>query len=322
MHRKYFSYLAFFGLLLIAAIFVFTNRKSTIRGSQMNFALDQPSRVDKIIIQDNENRILLEKEKNSWRLNRHSIAKREIVEMFLQALGRIEVRSPASKSIRDSITSKLEQQGTHLILYQGNRVLKSLDVYYEKDSVPGTYMMDHRIRKPFRVGLTGYKGDNIQDLFSLDVAGWMDNVLVDIAPGDIALIQVEYPRHPEQTFSITLNEKSTPEFRSAEAITSSDSINQEKIRDYLLFFGTIRYTGIAGQSDLLLRSPGPFAIITIIDKKGRKFQLDAYRKLLQGENEYDMNSYIAVSNVDSLPVLVNYTETDLIMKIFSDFLKK
>ena len=98
--------------------------------------------------------------------------------MFLQALGRIEVRSPAAKSIRDSITLKLERQGTHLVLYQGKRVLKSLDVYYERASVPGTYMMDHRIRKPFRVGLTGYDGDNIRNLFSCEVTSWMDKVLV------------------------------------------------------------------------------------------------------------------------------------------------
>jgi len=60
----------------------------------------------------------------------------------------------------------------HLLLYQGNKVLKSLFIYYERASIPGTYMMDEREGNPYMVGLTGYRGDNLENLFNMEETSW------------------------------------------------------------------------------------------------------------------------------------------------------
>lgn len=322
MQRKSIYSIAFASLLIIAAVFVFTDRKSTIRRGQMNFALENPLLVDKIIIKNKVNQILIEKHINKWRLNGNYSAKPETVRMFLQALGRIEVRSPASKSIRESISRKLEDEGIHLILYQGNKILRSILVYYEMESIPGTYMMDEHVKKPYLTGLTGYEGDNFINLFSLKEAAWKDNVLFDYRPDDIASVEMEYPQQPERSFSITNKAKEALQIYAHGRAISTDSVDMEKGRDYLSFFNAVHYTQSGDVNFNHGRFSDPFVVLTITDNKQGVFHMKAFKIAMPDEQSFDMNRYIAIVGDDSLPVVVKYSDTDPIMKSCIDFLKK
>ena len=322
MPRRIFFSLAFGSLIIIAAVFVFTDRKTTIRRGQMNVALEKPSLVDKIVIRNEITRIVIEKDNDKWRLNGKYTARKETVQMFLQALGRIEVLSPASRSIRDSIIRKLEEMGIQVVLYQGNKVLKSMRVYYERKSIPGTYMMDEYIRKPYLTGLTGYNGDNIENLFSLREAGWKDNILFDYNTDEIASVEIDYPRQPERSFRITCDAEQFPRLQPLSIDTSSGFINLEEIKDYLSFFSAVYYALPAGKDFDQGCLMDPFAVLTLKDKKQGTFQMKAYRIPVPGGQNFDVNRYFALIGNDSLPVVVRYSDTDPVMKAYSDFLKK
>jgi hypothetical protein len=322
MQRKIIYFLVFTCLIILAAVFLLTDRKSTIRQKQIDFALEDPSQVDRIMIDNKVSRILIEKDNGIWHLNGKYIARQETVRMFLQALGRIEVLSPASKTIRDSIISRLEESGTRLTLYRGDKMLKSIVLYYEKRSIPGTYMMDNRKKQPYRVGLTGYKSDNIENLFSIKEAEWKENVLFACSPGDIAAVEIEYPQHREQSFRIARDEMNILRLYPTGKKTSTVEVNPEELADYLSFFGPVHYSSPDGVLYDSRQSGDPFAILTITDTKQTIFSMRAFRITESGSQNHDMNRYLAYIDHDSLPVVLKYTDTDPIMKVYGDFLKK
>ncbi len=59
MVRKVLLYIAFVSLLIVAALLQFTNRKSTLRKGQMNFVLEEPSLVNKIVIKNRADQLCI-----------------------------------------------------------------------------------------------------------------------------------------------------------------------------------------------------------------------------------------------------------------------
>ncbi len=322
MQRKILYAIAFTGLIILSAVALLTNRKSTIGKRQIDFALEDPSKVDRIIIENKTNRILIEKHNHTWRLNGKYTARQETVTMFLKALGRIEVVAPAPRSIRDSIVSNLEEKGSRLALYRGSKVLKSFVLYYENGLIPGTYMMGNRKKQPYRVGLTGYTGDNIESLFSTEEAGWKDNVLFGYSPADIAAVEIEYPQRQEQSFRIIRDDKKIPYLMAAGKTSPAAEADMEEITDYLSFFSPVPYSVAEGLRYDTGRFNDPFAILTVTDQNQTVFQMRSFRLPDPGGQDYDMNRYLAFINIDSLPVILKYTDTDPVMKAYRDFLKK
>jgi hypothetical protein len=322
MRLKIIYTLAFAGLIALAAVLLITSRKSTIRPRNMNFALTEPSLVDKIILSYKTYQLVLEKEGSRWRLNGEYPARTETVNLFLQAMTRIEVLSPASRSILDTLTSRIDERGNRLKLFRGNKVVLSVAVYYEKESIPGTYMMDERFRKPFRVGLTGFDGDNIAGLFTPEISRWKDNLLLDYRPEDIAEVRMEYPFTPEKSFIITANPGQAPRLGPVTGSSAPGLADPQEITDYLSWFSMIRYSVPENPVSDPAGLNEPFAILTLTDKSQQVFRMKAYRIRDNGGSDFDINRYLAWVAGDSLPVVVKYSDTDPIMRSYGDFLKK
>ena len=195
-------------------------------------------------------------------------------------------------------------------------------MYYESRLIPGTYMMDNRKKQPYRVGLTGYTGDNIESLFSTAEAGWKDNVLFGYSPADIAAVEIDYPQRQEQSFRIIRDEKEMPCLLAAGKTSPSAEADMEEITDYLSFFSPVHYSVAEGLRYATGRLKDPFAILTVTGQNQTVFHMRSFRLPDPGGQDYDMNRYLAFINSDSLPVILKYTDTDPIMKAYHDFLKK
>jgi len=322
MRRKILYTLAFTALAAIAAVLMVTNRNSTLQKRNMNFALVEPSLVDRIELSNATGRMVIEKDGDNWQLNGKVPARTQTVTRFLQAMARIEVLSPASRSIRDTLICRIDERGTKVKLYRRNRTLLSVMVVYEKDLIPGTYMMDERFREPFRVGLTGYEGDNFSGLFAPVISRWKDNILLDYRPEDIAVIRMEYPQYPGQSFVITVNPGQAPRLDPVNGSGTPRLVDPQEITDYLTCFSGIRYdlTNRHLYDSVLLKEP--FALLTLTDKTQHVFSMKAFRIPVPGGTGYDVNRYLALPAGDSLPLVVKYSDTDPIMKSYRDFLKK
>lgn len=322
MRRKILYTLAFAVLVAIAAVLMVSNRNSTLQKRNMNFTLVEPSLVDKIVIRNNTGRLVIEKAGDGWQLNAKYPATTQTVTQFLQAMGRIEILSPASKSMRDSLARRIDERGTSLKLYHRNRTLLSIGIVYAKGPIPGTYMMDERFREPFRVGLTGYNGDNFAGLFSPVISRWKDNVLLDYRPEDIAIIRMEYPEDPGQSFVLTVNRGQAPRLDPVSASVAPGNADLQEIADYLTGFSGIRY-GVPDSSLYDATSlKEPFALLTLTDRTQHVFSMKAFRMTVPGKTGYDVRRYLVIQAGDSQPLMVNYSDTDPIMKSYRDFLKK
>ncbi len=322
MNRRTITVIAIAMLVLAALILLLADRKSTLGRGQADFALEDPSGIDRILIGNKEYQIVLDRNNGVWQLNGKYAARQETVKLFLQALGRLEMISPASKSVRDTITALLDDAGTRLTLYRGDRAVKTFILVYENRSIPGTYMMDSRKRQPFRVGLTGFKGNDITGLFSVKEADWKDNVLFACRPEDIAGVGIEYPLQRERSFSISRDEKGMLRLAAAGKDTRPDVADQSALVDYFSYFGPVHYSLPEGYSYDTAWFREPFAIVRVTDRRQGEFRIRAYKIPADGGENYDMNNFLAFINNDTLPVLLKYTDTDPIMKSYPDFLKK
>ena len=322
MNRKIITFIAFILLVLVAVLILLVDRKSTFKAGEADFVLKNPSDIDRIRIENKMNQIVMEKDNGWWRINGKLSARQETVTMFLQALGRIEVISPASKSICDTIFARLEESGTRIMLYTGNKVIKSWVMVYNNRAIPGTYMMDNRKKKPYRVGLTGYKRDDIMGLFSAKETDWKDNILFAYRPADIARVEITYPQQLKQSFCITRDENGELRLNIPDDNSSMDEVDDSTLADYFSYFGPIHYSIPEGLPYDTGWFSKPFAVLKITDQHQDEFQLQAFKIPVPGGQHYDMNKYLAFINNESPPVLLKFTDTDPIMKEYRDFLKK
>jgi len=99
-------------------------------------------------------------------------------------------------------------------------------------------------------------------------------------------------------------------------------VDQQEVTDYLSFFSDVPYRLAESPRNDSAILKEPFAILTLTDKTQHVFRMKAFRIPVTGESGYDVNRYIAVLAGDSLPVMVNYSDTDPIMRSYRDFLKK
>ncbi len=319
MKKRIASYFVFFLLATTALFFILKNHKGTLRPDEINFSLEKPQVIDKIEISRKGKTILLEKEHHKWKLNHEYPARNETVELFLKALGRITVLSPASKTIIDTITVKLLNKGISLKLFHNDNIIKSLYIYYEDKNLPGTYMMDSRMLKPYMVSLIGYNNNNIEKLFSLNPAVWRDNILFDMKPAEIYSIEIIYPRQPDASFKIINQAGKEPLLFSLKSAVPEIKANTEELKDYLSYFVGVHYVVNDYEVDRT-KLQELFATLKIISTKQQKYELKAYRKLQPDGKGFDINYYYILEEQDTIPLLVKYTETDPIMKTFSDFI--
>jgi hypothetical protein len=321
MTKRIVTYFVFFLLAATALFLMFKNRKGTLRSDEINFSLEKPWMVDKIEISKKGNIILLEKQQNKWTFNHDYPARNETVNLFLKALGRISIISPASNTILDTITTRLLSEGILLKIFHNGNIIKAFYIYYENKNIPGTYIMDSRMLKPYMVSLIGYSGTNIEKLFSLNPAVWRDKVLFDLKPAEIYSIELIYPLQPDESFKVINQKGKDPLLFSLKSDIPESNASIEDMRDYLSYFISVHYADNDYEIDRNKFS-APFAWLKIISTQQRKFEMKAYRKPMPGGKSYDMNYYYILSEDDTIPLLVKYTETDPIMKTYSDFIKK
>jgi hypothetical protein len=144
-------------------------------------------------------------------------------------------------------------------------------------------MMDDRFREPFRVGLTGYEGDNITGLFTPVISRWKDNILMDYRPEDIAMIRMEYPQYPVQSFVITVNPGQEARLDPVSGSFTKGLADQQEITDYLTCFSGIRYGLIDSPLYDIAALKEPFALLSLTDKTQHVFSMKAFGSPFPGK---------------------------------------
>lgn len=314
-----------FVLLLAAVTVIFISRRdSTLKRSYSNYFPVNAATIDKVLILQGNDTIVLEQDSNKWVLNGITVARNDRLMFLMESLERIELVTPATKSAEKDIIENLLTKGKHVQLYSRGKLNKDFRIYYSATGIAGTYILPGQSETPFMVRLRGYSVDNIEEIFSADHRNWSENILFDLSPDEIREVIVEYPSEPEHSYKIFRSGNADLVLSDLKAAIPAELTNIQELSDYLYFFSNIRFQHMNDSIRSYYLSESPFAILRIVTQKNQLIHLEAYRLLHEpvGLNEYDINRFSGLINQGHDTVILDFAELDPIFRQMEDFKKK
>lgn len=313
-----------FVLVVIAAIYFFSNSKGTLKLSNTSFAIESIDKVASIKITKGTKELLLEKEMNSWKVNNKYKVKEWNIRNFLMALNRIDLLAPVSKVEKDQISSILKSDG---ILIEISGKNKNLRKYYV--SKPGmnkskTYMMMYKSSEPFIVRIPSFQG-LVADLFVVDENYWRDKTVFDYQPQNIKNIKVESFEDPSKSFRVINYNNGTFALQNLNEDKFVKEFNVDKVARYFTYFQKISFDNVENklnrdQVDSVLKST-PYMKISVEDIYGITNSVTIFRKPPEQELDefgqkatFDYNRAYAVFNESNELIIIQYYIFDPLFK--------
>ncbi len=315
-------------LLAIAVGLHFKNNSGSLRGGEKEFSVKNMDAIDKIIIRSDTSSILLEKEKEYWRLNNSLRAKKDMVKLILTALPRLEAISPLPRNYQAVATKKLQNAGTNVEVYADERLVRAFYIDYDTTEVKGVIILNQKAKMPFLVKLKGFPEGDFTWIFNPELSFWKDNTMFSYTPDDITSVSIKYPDKKHHSFKIIFHPQNSPELFNPETGNKMNNVNFKMMNDYRYFFSDLKYYPVDPPDTIVLTGDLVMAEVTLQDKAGKITTIKLYKKPLapiDNNNNpagYDLNLCYGTINNEKGVVLVKYLDIDPILRELDDFLKK
>ena len=259
-------------ILLILCLYACHSSKN-----DSNFAIENPSEVDKIFISKrNGAYALLEKKGNRWFLQDSSEVSPTAIQLLVkETIGKIKVKGPAPKTAMENVLRRMSIAGKKVELYSQNKKIKS---YYVGGTTPdmlGTYMLMEGAKTPYVTHIPGFNGYlNIR--FSVDLSQWQSKQLFDFQADQIEKISMVYPSEPHASFTLSQQENQTiwthqgKKQISRQAFASYFQSFQRKFAEGFDILPKTELDSIFGQK--------PYVIMEVWAKKNKKVKLEIFHR--------------------------------------------
>ena len=169
--------------LLMALMLLFTDPWSMLRRESGKIVLRDPSSVDGILVWSNVDSVRLTRTGTGWYLKGGMQVSPRSVENLLFAASRLSISSSVPAALLPA-----EAGRRHVRFRQGDRLLLA----YTFLSADGKYLVrPEGSDLAYYVTLPGYAGLDLDRVFSDRTGHYLEKVLIDLVPSEIALIRVE-----------------------------------------------------------------------------------------------------------------------------------
>ena len=168
----------------------FNKSNSTIKPEISNFAVNDIESVDKIFIADKQNHsVILTKENGTWRVNDKFYAREDAIKNLLQAINKIRVKRPISRSEHDVQVKRLAVESRKVEVYQHGELTRTYYVGGTTQDQYGTYMLIEGSSVPFIMHIPGFLGFLTPRFFALEDL-WRENFIFKANPKEITYVSV------------------------------------------------------------------------------------------------------------------------------------
>ncbi len=278
MKRNKFAIITAILLGSIAAWFYINNGKGTINQSFRNFAVEDPTSVDKIILKKSKITIFLEKQTSgSWTVNGKYPANNNSLKSLLYTLKNIDIKEPIGKSEQDSIIKELLEKGTICEIYQNHELTKAYYVGKEISDHSGTYMVliDLKTMQPsaksFVTYIPGVEG-NLAANYFIEEKAWRDHTVFHYHSTDIKSVKMEVPLYPEAGYELELKGNNNYQITILPTKQVLNNLDTSAVKQYLSYFEQLNFENFESdltstQINLLVKS-SPLNILTVTDNEG------------------------------------------------------
>lgn len=311
-------------IVLIAAIYYFSNSKGTFKLKSTEFAVNDQEEITKIKIQEGDKLLLIAYIDGEWKVNNKYKVKNWQINNLFTALNRIEILKPVSKTEKSQINTLLEQDGILVEILKNNRTIKKYYVSKPSMSKSSTYMKMYKSNNPFIVHIPLFKG-LVSELFVIDEDYWRDNTVFDYKPQNIKEITVEYPQQSKKSFGLINYQDGTFSVKRIDNNTFIEDFDVEKVVTYFTYFQSITFEKVLSAMDDSkidsISSSVPYFKIAVTDIKNIKNEIRVYRKPPDQKYdefgniaEFDYNRAYAVLNNNHEIILIQYYIFDSLLK--------
>jgi len=238
------------------------------------FKVDDPSKIDRVVLELKNKKVDLHFDGTYWRVNRFE-ADRTLIDVLFAALAQAVPKRPVAAAERDSINEFLNAQGVTVALFEGPEIRKQFlaggnaqkrETYFRLDKNSETYLMS----------IPGYRV-YLAEIFAIGENGWRDKRIFDFAWRNFKSLTASFPSDPSAGFAISRPDKSLTvtmtglnEPDTARVNTYLDNVLQLSA-DQIISGGTKRYDSLAQTI--------PVTTLAISDIANRTYRLELFASL-------------------------------------------
>lgn len=264
------------------------NRNSSIADLevQYDFTIPDTASITRIVISDKiPSSADLTRTEKGWMLNGEYLARPDAIDVLLETLHRMSMRSFVPEPTQKTIINRLAVYGKEVKVYAGDELIKHFFVGNETPDQLGTYMMLEGAEQPFAVHIQGFNG-YLNSRFFTEEELWRERTLFGLDINDISEVSLAYQEggeiSPSESFTVKLEDGQAYLFDyNGNPVEEVRSINMN------IFLGSIRtakYEGMIVPTDGIysrkdsMQSSNPVFVFSMIDKEGNTHAMRAHRK--------------------------------------------
>ncbi len=302
-------------ILIVTIVLVFKDPWSTFHNNGKQVALSNPAAIDRIILSDRGDSVLLIKKGEEWLLFGEEMVNPVTVENLLFAGERLQINSIVAVVPGAPVT--LYKSITFL---KGEKVVRAYRFAAHGDHYE---VSSSRSDQNFLVSIAGYPDLNLDRVFSSSVDHYREHLLIDLLPSEISYVQVELANG--HAFRFTQRENGDITCSPANAKTTLPSGSPDNLSTRLLFsyFTPIRYEKRAGITvDEFTDTEGfngRIATLQVGSYKGEEYSLQVYPyHFAPGEEAHLFQALVLYNNGPDM-LVVNYIYLDVLMRDLSHY---
>lgn len=307
--------------LLILFLFI---RRAPFGKSNSSFSTDPEKEITKIELSDGINKVVLEKQKETWLVNGRSEARKSGIFFILRILQELKIKSPVSPQLFDNEITKNNIVPVKVKVFERRKLLKSYLVYKTGSNKYGNIMKMKEGSKPFIVYVPGYEGD-ISSGFIVSQLFWEPYTVFNLLPSEISSVTFENLSDTASSFSIkNIGHQFVLDGQSAR----HEGWDTSLVVRYISYFAWIPFESWA--SDITepvrkeIESSLPIYRITVVTTAGRKIAMSLWqRKIGTGNSEtIDSDRLLGKTGERDELFIMRYFDIDPLIKKRSYFFQR
>ncbi len=252
------------------AFYFFSNRDGRLEIDKDMFRIEDPTKINKVILESPKGKIELHYNGTAWKVNDHFDADRQLITVLFATLEQAEPKRPASESERMEIVELLTKEGVKVslldegelkqIFYAGGNPEKTLTYFYRQDD------------QPYVMTIPGYR-IYVASILELDENGWRDKRVFNFNWRNFRKLTVRFSADSKEDFEVSQRERI---FDIAGIDTDTTRLNNFLDDVSLLTGDQIILPNVFPRYDSLIKSP-PAMKIQISDIANRSYQLELFQ---------------------------------------------
>lgn len=307
---------------------VINNKKSTIKETLRDFAVEDTASITKIFIADKSGKsVTLEHDATgTWTVNGKFIARPDAMQSLLYTIKKVTVKEPVSKNAQDNIIKRLSGAAIRCEIYTGDKLVKAYYVGTETQDQTGTYMIliDPETMKPsakpFITCINGFEGYLTSRYFT-DEKEWRDLTIFKYQPDHIKSVRMEVPFNPEFGYELVVKGNNDYEVKSLSTPTKTlPDTDTLAVKQYLSYFQKLSFEAFEDQLNEKqmdsVRNAKPINIITVTDLDGKSNTVKFFARGPKAKGQKDIKGNEIMFDQERMDAVINNSKDLVVVQYY------